>query len=678
MGERRHLFIVLFFAFVIFPFCAHAAKAALSDEAKVCLTCHASRGLVKTLENKEILPLYIDKVEFASSAHNETSCGGCHTGYMAAHVTKKKVIKSRREYTAEASRVCSMCHPDDQLKKIPIHSQLMTKALCVECHGAHYIKKISEWKKDVNEIQYCLTCHRHDLRKVLNSGEVLSLAIHERAYKSSIHGGLLCNSCHTEFSKTKHPVRAFKNKREYSALVAKSCSICHPDEQLRKSPVHASLMVTATCVECHGSHAISGIKVQKAGLTESQYCLTCHRGRLRMTMRNGESLSVYVDAASLRSSAHGGLECIECHSNFSKTRHPVRAFDSIREYTLVSAELCKKCHQNAYTLYESSIHYALFKAGNLQAPHCAGCHGSAHSLVKTTIDKTVGLTSCNKCHGEVKGSYEASIHNIARIQGKADAPVCSSCHNAHNIESTKMTTKIKEVCFKCHKDMGKVHSKWLKNPPITLSTFTEAHFDVISCAACHSPDATRRIYLSLFDTKTGKPLTEEEFITHLETDAAGLIKKMDANGDGVIEGKEVWDIYWLLMKKGVRTTFTGKMDVSSASEAHQLGTKKEATRECDTCHHPESKYFENVFVVMSKASGETTMLPAEKGILSSVYTIVPVRKFYAIGGTNIRLFDILFYVALLGGIAVPIGHITFRIITSPIRSLRRLGKGGKK
>jgi hypothetical protein len=33
---------------------------------------------------------------------------------------------------------------------------------------------------------------------------------------------------------------------------------------------------------------------------------------------------------------------------------------------------------------------------------------------------------------------------------------------------------------------------------------------------------------------------------------------------------------------------------------------------------------------------------------------------------------------LIGGIAVPIGHITFRIITSPLRSLRRMGKGGKK
>ncbi|MDP2755577.1 MAG: cytochrome c3 family protein, partial [Nitrospirota bacterium] len=552
------------------------------------------------------------------------------------------------------------------------------KALCVECHGSHYIQKMAEWKKGINETQYCLTCHKHALSMHLKSGELLSLAVNESAYKSSIHGNLLCSACHTDFSKTKHPVRTFKNKNEYTAFSIKSCSICHPDKQLRKSPVHASLMVTATCVQCHGSHAIKGMKIQKIGMDESQYCLTCHRGRLSMTMRNGESLSLYIDEASLRSSAHGTLKCTACHTIFSKTQHPVRAFNSKREYTLINTELCKKCHQNASTQYESSIHYALFKSGNTQAPHCAGCHGNAHSVARAKTDKTFGLTSCNKCHGELNSSYEASVHNKARLQGKANAPICSSCHNAHNIESTKMTTKIKEGCFKCHKDMGKVHSRWLKNPPITLSTFTGAHFDVVSCAACHSPDATRRIYLSLFDTKTGKPLTDEEIIKLLDTDAAGLIEKIDINGDGSIEGKEVWNLFWLLTKRGERTTFMGKMDVSSASEAHQLGTKAEATRDCAKCHHPDSKYFENVFIVMSKADGKITVLPAKKGVLSSVYSIIPVRKFYALGGTNISLFDILFYVALIGGIAVPIGHITLRIVTSPLRSLRRMGKGGKK
>jgi len=678
MDNIKKKLTFLFIAFILFPVYAATVHGALSDQAKVCLTCHSSRGITKTLENKEILSLFIDKEEFAKSVHKNIDCNDCHTGYMAAHVSKKKAIKSRKEYSVNASRVCSMCHTDDQLKKIPIHSPLMKQAACVECHGSHYINKMADWKKDINETYYCLTCHRHGLSMPLQSGEALSLSINESAYKGSIHGNLLCTNCHPDFSKTKHPVRTYKNKREYTVLAMKSCSMCHSNDQLRKSPVHASLIVTATCIECHGSHTIKGIRAQKAELSESQYCLTCHRGNLRMTMKNGESLSVHIDVSSLRSSAHGNLECIACHSNFSKTQHPVRIFNSIRDYTLMNATLCKKCHQNAYTQYETSVHYALFKSGNTKAPHCTDCHGNAHSVAKAKTDKTIGLTSCNKCHGELNSSYEASVHNIARIQGKANAPVCSSCHNAHNIESTKMTTKIKEGCFKCHKDMGKVHNKWLKNPPIKTATFAGAHFNVVSCAACHSPQATRRIYLSLFDSRTGKPLTEEETVKLLDTESANLMKKIDTNGDGSIEGKEVWNLFLLLSNKGERTTFMGKMDVSSAAEAHQLGKKAEATRECEKCHHPDSKYFENVFIVMSRAGGEITLLPAKKGILSSIYSIIPARKFYAIGGTNISLFDILFYVALIGGIAVPIGHITLRIIFSPIKSLRRMGKGGKK
>jgi predicted CXXCH cytochrome family protein len=678
MGDRKNIFIVLFFVLLIFPLYANGAKETLSDEAKVCLTCHSNKGMYQVLENKETLSLYIDKDRFANSAHVTINCNGCHTGYMAAHMQKKKQIKSKKEYTAAASQVCSMCHPDNVLKKIPIHGSVMKKAACVECHGSHYIKSIAEWKKGINELEYCLTCHRQDISMTLSGGEVLSLSVNETAYKGSVHRNILCSACHTDFSVTKHPARTFKSKKEYTSLSSKSCSKCHTDVQLRKSPIHGTLMAAATCVECHGSHAISGIKVQKGVLGESQYCLTCHRGRLRTTMKNGESLSVYVDAASLRSSAHGNLQCTACHSSFSKTQHPVRVFNSIRAYTLMGLELCKKCHTDAYTKYESSIHYTLFKSGNPQAPLCAGCHGSAHSLLSTKIDKTIGLRSCNRCHGELNSSYEASVHNKARLQGKANAPVCSSCHNAHNIESTKMNTKIKEGCFKCHKDMGKVHNKWLKNPPIKLSTFAETHFDVVSCAACHSTDSTRRIYLSLFDTKTGKPLTEEEIMKLIDTNATGLKEKIDANSNGSIDGIEVWNLFWMLSKRGERTTFMGKMDVSSASEAHKIGTKKEATRECVKCHHPESPYFENIFIVVSKDNGEMTLLPAQKGILNSVYSILPVRKFYAIGGTNINLFDIIFYVALIGGIAVPIGHITLRVITSPIRSLRRMGKGGKK
>ena len=112
MDNMKKLTVFLFIAFLLFPVYDNTAHGAISDHAKVCLTCHSSRGMTKTLENKEILPLFIDKEKFSQSVHSSVDCSGCHTGYMAAHVSKKKTIKSLKDYTLKASQVCSTCHPN--------------------------------------------------------------------------------------------------------------------------------------------------------------------------------------------------------------------------------------------------------------------------------------------------------------------------------------------------------------------------------------------------------------------------------------------------------------------------------------------------------------------------------------------------------------------------------------
>jgi hypothetical protein len=241
-----------------------------------------------------------------------------------------------------------------------------------------------------------------------------------------------------------------------------------------------------------------------------------------------------------------------------------------------------------------------------------------------------------------------------------------------------MTTKIKDGCLKCHKDAGKVHNKWLSNPPIKMPTFAAAHFDVVSCATCHSTGAKPAVILSIFDRKTGKTISEEELLKILDTDSDGLMAKIDTNGNSIIDAKEVWNLFAVLFQKGKSTVFMGKMDVRTATEAHMIGGKADAVKNCEKCHHPEAELFKDEFIAISKADGTVRFLKAHKDVLNSIYTILPARKFYALGSTSVELFDILFVVALIGGIAVPIGHITFRIITSPLRSLRRMGKGGKK
>lgn len=534
-----------------------------------------------------------------------------------------------------------------------------------------------------NNAKLCLACHGDDtyktLTKRLQDNTVLSLYINGSEFAASVHAKTGCAGCHRDISLDNHPVvKKISGKREYSARQSRNCSICHTSDELNKRlPIHSALAAQGTCVECHGSHYIRRMAFEKTGIVENEYCMTCHRNRISMTMKNRETLSVYVDESAIKKSVHGKLKCTECHTGFSKTSHPVRSFDSIRDYSVINSQLCWKCHTDAYKLFETSVHNEKLKAGNMNAPACTDCH-SSHSVASVKKDKSIGLTSCNKCHRDMNPSFEASIHGMALKKGNKDAPVCSSCHNAHDVESTAASTKIKDGCLKCHTDAAKVHSKWLKNPPIRLQTFAEAHFDVVSCAACHTAGGERGIYLGLYDRRTDKPLTEEALMDLFGTDSDGLAAIMDTNQDGVIDARELWGIFQQSFNKGLIAIFMGKMDVQTAEQAHMIVSKAEAVSDCEKCHHPEAEFFENVFITMKRDEGKPVLIDAQRDVLNSVYSILPVSKFYAVGSTSIKLLDILFIVAVIGGLAVPIGHIAFRIITSPIRSLRRMGKGGKK
>jgi hypothetical protein len=530
------------------------------------------------------------------------------------------------------------------------------------------------------EVQLCLACHADKtLKKKLVDKEILSLYINAGDFDASVHGKIGCTGCHPDITMENHPrVKRIASRRGYVARLSRNCSVCHTPEQLRKrQPIHSSLAVQGTCVQCHGSHYIRPVAAEKAGVRENVYCLVCHRNNIGTSMKNGESLSVFVNEPVLRSSVHGGLKCTECHTEFSKTRHPVRSFSSRRVYSVDLAELCWKCHSETFKRYEAGIHFDKLKAGDLESPACTDCHG-AHSVASTKEDKAIGLRSCNKCHSNMDSSYEASVHGRAWQKGNEKAPVCSSCHNAHDVQFTAMTTKIKGNCLKCHKDAGKLHSKWLSNPPITLPSFAQTHFDVVACAACHSSGSERAVYLSLYNSKTGKPLAEDELVKILDTDPQGLAAKIDENGDGIIDAKEIWDLFAHLYKKGAAPLFIGKIDVRTATEAHMIDSKAEAVRDCDKCHSPEAAFFKDNFVVIKSGESDLLLLKAKSEVLNSIYTILPVRKFYALGSTRVKLLDILFIIALIGGIAVPIGHMGLRIITSPIRALRRMGKGGKK
>ncbi len=190
------------------------------------------------------------------------------------------------------------------------------------------------------------------------------------------------------------------------------------------------------------------------GTVGFEECLSCHGQRgLNMTLGNGETLSLYVDASVVAASVHGhsNLSCTDCHRSVTSYPHPTLKIPSLREYSIAQYELCKRCHFANYTKTLDSVHFDVLSSGNLNAPLCTDCHGAHDVGVPSKVSQT-----CAKCHEPIYETYANSVHGKALlVEGNYDVPVCTDCHASHTIEDPRTAAfRIESVtiCGRCHSD----------------------------------------------------------------------------------------------------------------------------------------------------------------------------------------------------------------------------------
>ncbi|WP_460178004.1 cytochrome c family protein [Thermodesulfovibrio hydrogeniphilus] len=644
---------------------------AVSDDAKSCLRCHGIKTLQKLTEKGDKISLFVDGAKFEKSAHGAMDCSSCHPNINLKNHPKPRKIANKRVYTEEFSKNCLTCHQKTSLLKPRVHGVVATKGevLCSECHDAHYMTSIKKWKDSTSFTEYCMACHKTSMTRRLPSGETVSLKVNSDEIKKSVHGNFQCIVCHSGFSKKEHPIYNYKSRNEYKAGLSKEiCQKCHTDEQLKKNPTHYALTKTASCIECHGYHGVKSAKVAK-NLPENQYCLNCHSRALTMKMKNGETLSVQVKEADILNSVHKKQKCTDCHKEFSTTQHPVRTFESVADYRAQSKQICNSCHQNEVKKFDISIHAEAVKKGNAQAPDCLKCHGEPHKVASISKDKSASLELCVKCHSDSGKAFKNSVHFTAMNQGKKDAPDCVSCHNAHDVLSTNIA-KLGDSCIRCHKDAKTTHNKWLWNPPFRLTSFVETHFKSATCSSCHT-SGEKAIILTLFDRAKGKPLTAEEVAKVLGVDVKEVKAKVDFNSDGKIQENELWQFMKMISDK-TKANLSGRIDIAIANDAHKIEAKDKAIKDCAVCHNPSAPFTGKLEI--NQEGAKPVKFALETKTVNSAFAIPNIKDFYVLGLTKIKILDTLFFLALLAGIAVPIGHITLRILTAPIRRKRREGK----
>lgn len=312
--------------------------------------------------------------------------------------------------------------------------------LCIVGSGAAY--------NPVAEAAACLGCHGdRRLTAEFRKGGKISLYVDGAAMGVSVHRDLPCSACHRRISLLNHPGNMqYKDKKTFRTEASDACEDCHDF----KSGLHMRMMGRLKgiiCADCHGSH---DIKPVNAGMDS---CSGCHRYDFVMSFKDGTTQSVHMDERVLSDSVHKRLRCVDCHFGFSAKVHPVRLFESRRDFSIVSTEICRRCHFDKYTKTLESIHFNVLVKGDLKAPVCVDCHG-AHGVKSGVKEKKRSARKCRRCHPSIYKAYIHSVHGKALISDdNQDVPVCSDCHRAHEISDPRKTgfrNNIPEMCGNCH------------------------------------------------------------------------------------------------------------------------------------------------------------------------------------------------------------------------------------
>jgi hypothetical protein len=195
---------------------------------------------------------------------------------------------------------------------------------------------------------------------------------------------------------------------------------------------------------------------------EEDTCLNCHSDQEWLKEYTVNWSKVYVDPTQMAEEAHGGLDCVTCHTGDPTKDTPEEACIGIAYKDPAAPETvrktCGSCHPEITDRHLSSIHSTL-----------NGIRLSLHDLVGEEEGEARFQASCNKCH-----------------------TTCSSCHmeqpGAHGllqpqVESHSFAAESStDVCVACHDGTG---VSYLGNPKVEGAVPSSMAEAGIECMGCH-------------------------------------------------------------------------------------------------------------------------------------------------------------------------------------------------
>jgi hypothetical protein len=311
--------------------------------------------------------------------------------------------------------------------------------------------------------QDCLACHG-DAGAVGANGK--SVAVKAAVFEASIHGagGVACVGCHVDLA----AVAEFPHAEK---LKPAQCGACHDTAVAAyDAGVHAQArrsgknLTAAGCADCHGSHDIRPAsdpesRTYHANLLDT--CGRCHGDEAiikRGNIQIGNVVELFRDSIHGRALTRSGLTvaptCSDCHGSHDIRR---KSDAASRVYRRTIPLTCGKCHEGIVREYWTSIHGAQVQKGSPLAPVCSSCH-TAHEISRADVEgwKVAVIKECGTCHEESIKTYRDTFHGQVTALGYSRVASCADCHGSHAIvpksDARSLVSDANRVktCKKCH------------------------------------------------------------------------------------------------------------------------------------------------------------------------------------------------------------------------------------
>ena len=422
---------------------------------------------------------------------------------LECHETKKEIISQtgapRSIYVDEdalkesphAGLKCLECHPDAKLTveldldmeidiSKPLHKYPFDKVSCGGCHKSENF----EYKKGAHgkaqamgapDAPTCRQCHGdHAIKKANAPNSMVNRA----------NSPFLCGKCHSEGA----PIRRGNDVTELN--VADN----FPEKIHGKSFFEKGLAVAATCVDCHGAHRQLKSTEPDSAVSRRHIMDTCSSCHLKIGPMHENTLQV----ALWKEKPWALPSCVTCHKPHSAQREAPAPEG-------VADTLCAQCHDGEGTAphvpqekIKNSVHKAIA---------CASCHSDVDPKLEDRPCAKAHRVDCAHCHSAFGAQYAQSVHGQALEAGTRDAPHCSTCHGAHDIQlhldetSPTFKSAIPSLCGRCHGGPA---------PPASISTMgakavadystsvhgkevlAKGHMAPAVCTDCHSSHGMRK------------------------------------------------------------------------------------------------------------------------------------------------------------------------------------------